>query len=544
MRVQPAPHNVRATAHSLEHFGARFVPVLIGVVGLVSAMYPTLLSGFSRLQADDGDTRFNGYMLEHGYRWITGAGQGSFWDAPMFFPHANAAAYSDVLLGTAPIYWLWRVVGFWPDTAFQLWQVATCLLNFAAFYVFLRRDFALTALPAAVGADLFAFGAPRLAQSGHFQLYSQFLTVVLLHALARIFASGTSSPRHWVLAAVTFTLQVYSSFYLAWFAAFGLLLAMPGALSAPQWRRPMFRVLIRDWRWVLVAGALTATALAPLGIHAWRAAAEVGVRPLSWGVMPMVPRVVSWFAGAPGSWFYAWTDQVPAIAALPMRHEHSLTFGLLTGAVAIAGLVHGRRRPGVALVGLTAAAVVLLATATLHGTDSLWKVVYYVVPGARAVRAVARIVLLLSIAAGLGVALAVDGLLRRRLTVLGLAVAVACCVEQLHSLPSVEKDALRTRTHALAKLVSPDCTSFFLSPVLDVAAQPDWSIQTQALWVSLEIGIPTVNGFSGNEPPDWPLHDSVIRTSGDEQRIATSLAAWAAKNGLRDGSVCWIKARP
>src|SRR5690242_4830566 len=95
------------------------------LVGILFAYYPTFSSSFRLMQNDPGDSLFNNYILEHGYRWVTQQPlHTAFWDAPFFFPERNVTAYSDILLGAAPIYWLWRVFNFLPDTAFQLWLIA------------------------------------------------------------------------------------------------------------------------------------------------------------------------------------------------------------------------------------------------------------------------------------------------------------------------------------------------------------------------------------------------------------------------------------
>src|SRR5439155_20638717 len=111
----------------------------------------------------------------------------NLWDQPFFFPTTNAGAYSDILLGSAPVYWLFRMVRFEPDTAFQLWMVAVLLLDFVSMLLFLRNCVGLGLLSSALGAFLFAFGSPRLAQLGHQQLLPQFFTMFGLYGLFRFF---------------------------------------------------------------------------------------------------------------------------------------------------------------------------------------------------------------------------------------------------------------------------------------------------------------------------------------------------------------------
>jgi hypothetical protein len=70
----------------------RIVPVLVLLAGLIMAFHPTLWSGFGRLQTDLGDTRLNNYLLEHGWRWLSGDPGVRLWHPSFFYPAPNALA--------------------------------------------------------------------------------------------------------------------------------------------------------------------------------------------------------------------------------------------------------------------------------------------------------------------------------------------------------------------------------------------------------------------------------------------------------------------
>src|SRR3954463_15640339 len=91
--------------------------------GLLAAFHPTLLSGFTLVQTDPGDTLLNHYVLEHSWLWLTKADYaGTLWSPPFFAPTPLTLAYSETLLGTAPLYWLLRA--FCPELpAFLLWTM-------------------------------------------------------------------------------------------------------------------------------------------------------------------------------------------------------------------------------------------------------------------------------------------------------------------------------------------------------------------------------------------------------------------------------------
>jgi hypothetical protein len=134
-----------------------------------------ILSGFDLIQTDPGDTRFNNYILEHGYCWIIGDNaHRNFWNPQIIFPATNTTAYQDIILGAAPICWLFRAFTLPYDTSFQLWMMTVCALNFFLTFLLLRRGFGLSIIASCGGAYVFAFGGIRISQLGHQQLLPQF----------------------------------------------------------------------------------------------------------------------------------------------------------------------------------------------------------------------------------------------------------------------------------------------------------------------------------------------------------------------------------
>ncbi len=102
------------------------IPLLLLAVGTLVVFWPTIVSHLAMMQTDPVDTRLNNYILEHGFRWMRGdEPHRSFWDPPFFWPQRNVAAYSEILLGGAPVHWMTRAIAVVPDTAFEVWMMVT-----------------------------------------------------------------------------------------------------------------------------------------------------------------------------------------------------------------------------------------------------------------------------------------------------------------------------------------------------------------------------------------------------------------------------------
>ena len=227
------------------------VPLAFCLGGLLLAHHEMLLTGFRFTQNDLGDTRFCNYLLEHGWRWLTRQrGHLSLWSPPYFFPATDTLAYAENMLGSMPLYGVFRAVGFEVDTAFQLWILSVSTLNFVSAYLLFHRCFKLSALPASVGAALFAFAAIRVNQTMHFQVFPHFFTVLCAHAAFRLLEHGAlERPRRTRVAFIAlfaFGLagQIYACVYLGWYLGFVLALATVLGLGVPAFRRPLL-LLIR-----------------------------------------------------------------------------------------------------------------------------------------------------------------------------------------------------------------------------------------------------------------------------------------------------------
>src|SRR5690242_14774984 len=106
--------------------------------GMLVTFHPTIFSGFASMQSDAGDVLLNNLFLEHSYRWAFDRDYPfTFWSPGFFYPVPHAFAFSETIVGTAPLYWLLRL-GFSESTACQLWIMITFVLNFASMCVVLR----------------------------------------------------------------------------------------------------------------------------------------------------------------------------------------------------------------------------------------------------------------------------------------------------------------------------------------------------------------------------------------------------------------------
>src|SRR5690349_16580704 len=119
----------------------KYIFILLLITGIYQVPLRLLGFNFSNIPGDLGDTRFNNYILEHGYLFFTGK-LSNYWNAPFLYPEKNVITYSDNLIGTLPLYSLFRFFSMDRETSLQAWVLAIFTLNFlSAYWVFLKLGF-------------------------------------------------------------------------------------------------------------------------------------------------------------------------------------------------------------------------------------------------------------------------------------------------------------------------------------------------------------------------------------------------------------------
>ncbi len=346
--------------------------VSVGAVGMLMLHHPMILSGLRLVQVDLGDSRLINYLLEHNYRWYLGTpGHQRFWDPPFFYPARNVAAYSDTMLGIAPLYAAFRAVGFAPDTAFQLWTLALSALNYSVMLHFLTRRVGLSVVAASAGAFLFAFGSPRANMLAQQTQLTQSLSLISVDALFGLFAGAfawrAARAAAWVVVAAGMLAQLSSGFYPGWFTVFGLGIVSALALGRSATRRPFLATILRDAPWIALAAALGGLAIRPWLAHHLAAARELGPRWFQWIWMAM-PRPTSWLDTGPRNWLGGWAASLAGVRGFRSPDRAiPLGIGLATTLAVLAGLYLARRRESTRLLAMAAVVLALCLTLLPEG---------------------------------------------------------------------------------------------------------------------------------------------------------------------------------
>ena len=187
--------------------------LLVFIFGLWYFSIRILGMGLEFIPGDTGDSRFINYLLEHGHQYLIG-NKTSFWNAPFMYPFNNVIAFGDNMLGTLPIYSLFRSFGTQQETAYQLWWLSICTLDFWAAYFVVKRWFHRRDL-AFIAAWIFAFTIFNLGQINYLNMSIRFMVPIVLFAGARMVETGKT--KHFAFFSFGIVYQFYCVMYTGFF---------------------------------------------------------------------------------------------------------------------------------------------------------------------------------------------------------------------------------------------------------------------------------------------------------------------------------------
>jgi hypothetical protein len=483
--------------------------------------WPALRHPGSTLPEDLGDPALVTYLLAWAGHALRVDPTG-LWNTSAFYPERGTLAFTDSLLGYAPL----GLIGSGPTAAvvrYNLLFVAVAALAFTGAYA-LTRQLGARWQGAAVAGAVFAFAPWRWTQAGHLHVLSTGGIALALALLARghgySFTGGYVPDRvrpgwaaaGWAVACWQLTLGFGIGLPFAYALALLCAAAAAGWLGTGRPRLPG-RLLAAD-----TLGGLTFALVGVLmALPYLRVAADHPGAVRTVGDLTLYSPPLRGFFIAPddslpwGAW------QAGARAGLPYAPEMALLPGLVVLALAAAGLLVSAwsRRQRLTLAAATVVATVLaMGTEAPGGGEYSYLLLFDHLPGWEGLRTPGRLVIwvtlgLCLLAAGL-VSAAVDALRRHgttRLVRLALVVPVLAVVaEGLNTTPHVPVPAAPA---ALAGLRGPLL-------VLPSTVEGDPLV---LLWTTA--GFPAVvNGSSGFTPLSQRVTREVTTTFPDAASLA------------------------
>ena len=482
----------------LQYFLLAFV-FSIGFFGYVMKT----IDWFRAIPGDLLDARFNSVILEHLFLWLKGIAP-NLWSPGFFYPYENVLAFSDNHFGSGWSYVLFRLLGFEREQAFISWFIVGNTLNFwVSFYVYRKLGFSIIA--ASVAAFIYTFGLPALAKEAHAQLLYRFAIPLSFLSIYRFFQTKQIADLSWSI--VWLAIQFYSSIYLGVFLIY-LLLAMSVAHLAIE-RKSFFL----EWPYIsrvtfiftLCIFIFSISAISLLLYKYQAVSTEYGFDRSINEIKSLLPTPLSYLI-ADRSLVSGWIGDL--YPQFHMRQEHQMFFGVGVLILTFMGCLfsfrdHTNNKLG--RIAFWTLIILVVLTISIKGY-SLYRLLLYL-PGIGSVRAVSRIVLVMLLPVSVLVAITIDygikkfqNLLARRILILFLIGLIVC--ESIFYRPYSTHISKWVERQNQIKKILPDLD--LKNRIIFVTGKPsenmDQVIELDAMILSQDLHLPTLNGYSGNFP--------------------------------------------
>ncbi len=498
-------------------------------------------SGFDYISGSPGDTQLIIYLHEHLFRWLVG--QVPFNSPGFFYPQPNVLGYTDAFILNLLPYSTLRFAGIDPFLSVQLLTVALSALSFLSALCIFIRYFRLQTYIALTAALLITFPNNLFLKLniGHINFFaSYYLPFIVLIALRGL----EGFPRITLLsvacvatASALFALLFATNYNTAWLFAFTCLIAA-------MW----VGIKLRD-----DIGPFLLLNRRPIVILTWVAGAGflIGLIPFALVYGPVLKLFPSrsfrdYISHAPvlydvinvSAWNALWGWLVEILLGHARATSAEQSLAVTPGMTLILLFLVWAHKTGMRLSNtrhlLVQACVAVfvvgwLATVKIGSLSAFW-LPFHFIPGGGAIRAGERVQLIANmwVVAGLAVVLdhwtrrSGDGQRRRHLLTIGIL--LFCLIEQVNLFTAGFPRASELKQLAAVPTPPPQCQAFLINAGLKPSGQ------TEAMWISLQIRLPTLNGDSGWLPPGW-------RLTGRSPDYFDAARQWIARSNLKE-QVC------
>jgi hypothetical protein len=534
----------------------KLLPLIACLCAVIWFFHDFFQFGFDLVAGDIGDNRFIIAILEHWRHFFFG--QIVDFTSPIFFyPEKDMLGSSESLFLFAIPYTIIRATGADMALSFELTLIAIKVIGFCGMFLLAQRFLNTGTVLATFAASLFTVSNMYFISTGHAQLSAiAFLPWIALLGAAywrKQAYRQTLLCRLSIMSAGSLAaLVLYTSFYIGWFmilTAATLAVTLLLALALQERSLYPLRRLIRvahQHKANLSLGVLAfAIAVVPFLITYLPTLQRTGGRSFEEAVMYMAEPVDIYNVGPLNVvWSTLLNPYYQRLASRPGNAEKTrgwppattVVFAVLV-VVLIWRLCRNPRSLTPLLVFAAAAGItcVGLWLFTLrYGDLAPWWFAFKYVPGGAAIRVPPRFNLVLN---ALGIIALVIGMShvgatkrRRRMVTAGAGCVLAFLIVEQLNVQHFHLISRSSETSMFSRVAAPpsQCKSFYVANVA-YPGRPFWATQIDAMLISQQFNLPTVNGYSGWFPVEWKLF-----STADADYIENA-HNWALSKGIDSG---------
>lgn len=493
-----------------------FIFLFLLTIGLYFSAIKIMGADFDQIPGDMADGRLNNYFLEHGHLFFTGKID-HYWNAPFMFPEKDVMTYSDNLLGTLPIYSTFRFLGANRESAYQGWIIVLFALNFIISAYALYKISGNLSI-ASIGAYIFSFSLPVIAQMNHAQVFPRFFIPLVF--MWMIFFFHTQKIKYLIGIIIGIVLQFYAGIYLGFLLAFCVLVCMLVYLFNVKQIKEFAQGFGRGKIFQIVGwGILSLALLLPLLYPYYERSVGSGTRAYE-EVVNSIPYIKSYFFAWQGS--FSWSFLTKTAMDIPIWWDHFLFPGGLVILAFFLFPIIAYKQPKdkfrtAAITVYISTLLIIMFTLQINGV-SLYKFIYHL-PGFSSMRAIGRIIQVELFLFALIVVYSITWITKnlKHKNLLLVLLAGICVFDQFttETMGTYSKEDSQNRVRTLEnKLMEKDFNQYYaFAYIPDNKNESESYVQIDAMLASQKLNISTINGYTASCPgefgPFWRNYDSL-----------------------------------
>jgi hypothetical protein len=537
--------------------------ILFGMFFTLFITYHTFIINFNLLPGDKGDARLLIFILEHWLNVING--HEAIFQINMFYPDKLALGYSDALFLFSLPYILFRKLGFDYFTSYQLLHVFMVSFGFLSCILMLKNALKVNLYFSIVGAVLLTSLNSMQMQIGHGQTLGFYFYPILIYLLYNFLsASNKNSLKAWsnlISYSVLLGLLFFTSYYPAWFFLFSLILfsflylviaSRSGVTNNFKKVYSFFKGYKQQMTISLLVFVFSLvpflfTYIPVVFLKAERSFGEVLY------FSPEFKDIINL-----SNYNYFWSpilnmyhfDYGKILYQIEVQMGSPIVILVLFIVFYIFLFLKIKNNTSTEkfsrdlfVFSLSTLAFVIFAMIIKYHNYSLWYIIYKFVPGATALRAVGRFMIVINMIIVVAATYVLNELYEtynensipnKNYLVKSILIFLTLFLifEQVSFTPSMFNLDKSEQISFLSRYREPknNCEAFYINNV-PVSDQPYWDFQVDALMLSMSLKIPTINGYSGSMP------DNVFSMipSGIEYKI--KILKWLSENNV-ENNIC------
>ncbi|MCO4813715.1 MAG: hypothetical protein KC454_03320 [Flavobacteriales bacterium] len=495
------------------------------LIGVIVVLWFTLnITGVNLeyFPGDEGDARFNTYILEHGHQFLSG-NQDALWEAPFMYPEASVISYSDNLIGSAPVYSFFRMLNFDRETSFQLWFIAMFLLSYVCCYLFLKAQIKHV-YAAVLGALIFSISMALQSQMTHAQVFPTFPIPLAFWMLSLFFER--LRPLFLFLAVLFLVYQFYCGIYLGFFLSIPFSIYLVLGLYK---HRSVLAIKIKSIKWIgtVFLGLMVNIFLLMLLMLPYVARSKtVGSQNYD-SVFQSIPTIRSFFYSQDGTWL--WSFLKTTGNGIPAQWDHQIFVGGLPVIAALllffVWILSKYSKPNFKgfyqnsdLNRLLFTGLITILIFVRIGEYSLYQLLWKL-PGFTSLRSITRVVnvelLFFSVALTIVVA-ALFNKFQKQSFLLFLALVAMVIMDNghyAHKTYRTEKLSSQIRVQSLSNKLKSLVPNSVISYEPEMDDFPAYVYQIDAMLATQSMGLKTINAYTATSPERynnywWNLNES------------------------------------